>query len=60
AGNGIALRGMRNTATNNVIHDVDYLGTYARPTTSRGVADPSAFSVTHAAPRTCRSRRAPR
>ncbi|MGW4733037.1 right-handed parallel beta-helix repeat-containing protein [Streptomyces shenzhenensis] len=29
AGNGIALRGQHNTATDNVIHDVDYLGTYA-------------------------------
>ncbi|MGW1109004.1 right-handed parallel beta-helix repeat-containing protein [Streptomyces sp. NPDC002540] len=29
AGNGIALRGQNNTATDNVIHDVDYLGTYA-------------------------------
>ncbi|MEV6964265.1 right-handed parallel beta-helix repeat-containing protein [Hamadaea sp. NPDC051192] len=29
AGNGIALRGQRNSAINNVIHDVDYLGTYA-------------------------------
>ncbi|NUR91548.1 MAG: right-handed parallel beta-helix repeat-containing protein [Nonomuraea sp.] len=29
AGNGIALRGQRNAALNNVIHDVDYLGTYA-------------------------------
>ncbi|WP_406500934.1 right-handed parallel beta-helix repeat-containing protein [Streptomyces sp. NBC_01590] len=29
AGNGIALRGQNNTATDNVIHDVDYMGTYA-------------------------------
>lgn len=29
AGNGIALRGQRNTAHNNMIHDVDYMGTYA-------------------------------
>lgn len=29
AGNGIALAGQGNTATDNVIHDVDYMGTYA-------------------------------
>lgn len=29
AGNGIALAGQNNTATDNIIHDVDYLGTYA-------------------------------
>ncbi|MGV9293132.1 right-handed parallel beta-helix repeat-containing protein [Amycolatopsis sp. NPDC003676] len=29
AGNAIALRGQHNTASNNVIHDADYLGTYA-------------------------------
>ncbi|MGW0857793.1 right-handed parallel beta-helix repeat-containing protein [Streptomyces sp. NPDC002690] len=43
AGNGIALRGQNNTATNNVIHDVDYMGTYAAGVAVQG----NSQTVTH-------------
>ncbi|MEE1736855.1 right-handed parallel beta-helix repeat-containing protein [Streptomyces sp. BE147] len=43
AGNGIALRGQNNTATNNVIHDVDYMGTYAAGIAVQG----NSQTVTH-------------
>lgn len=43
AGNGIALRGQNNTATDNVIHDVDYMGTYAAGIAVQG----NSQTVTH-------------
>ncbi|MYW64283.1 hypothetical protein GTY65_09380 [Streptomyces sp. SID8379] len=43
AGNGIALRGQNNTATDNVIHDVDYMGTYAAGVAVQG----NSQTVTH-------------
>ncbi|NUO60726.1 MAG: hypothetical protein HOV78_29010 [Hamadaea sp.] len=43
AGNGVALRGQRNSAINNVIHDVDYLGTYAAGVAVQG----NSQTVTH-------------
>ncbi|MER7499534.1 right-handed parallel beta-helix repeat-containing protein [Nonomuraea pusilla] len=43
AGNGIALRGQRNTVSNNVIHDVNYLGTYAAPVAVQG----NSQTITH-------------
>ncbi|GAA4213176.1 right-handed parallel beta-helix repeat-containing protein [Actinocatenispora rupis] len=43
AGNGIALRGNGNSATDNVIHDVDYLGTYAAAIAVQG----NTQTVTH-------------
>ncbi|WP_338694137.1 right-handed parallel beta-helix repeat-containing protein [Streptomyces sp. Q6] len=43
AGNGIALRGQNNTASDNVIHDVDYLGTYAAGIAVQG----NSQTVTH-------------
>ncbi|WP_299538015.1 right-handed parallel beta-helix repeat-containing protein [uncultured Streptomyces sp.] len=43
AGNGVALRGQNNTATDNVIHDVDYLGTYAAGIAVQG----NSQTVTH-------------
>ncbi|MFI8437957.1 right-handed parallel beta-helix repeat-containing protein [Streptomyces sp. NPDC079020] len=43
AGNGVALRGQNNTATNNVIHDVDYMGTYAAGIAVQG----NSQTVTH-------------
>ncbi|MFG3137612.1 right-handed parallel beta-helix repeat-containing protein [Streptomyces sp. NPDC048211] len=43
AGNGVALRGQNNTATDNVIHDVDYMGTYAAGIAVQG----NSQTVTH-------------
>ncbi|MFB6816031.1 right-handed parallel beta-helix repeat-containing protein [Streptomyces sp. NPDC056347] len=43
AGNGIALRGQNNTATDNVIRDVDYMGTYAAGIAVQG----NSQTVTH-------------
>ncbi|MGN5633343.1 right-handed parallel beta-helix repeat-containing protein [Streptomyces sp. AC154] len=43
AGNGIALRGQNNTASDNVIHDVDYMGTYAAGIAVQG----NSQTVTH-------------
>ncbi|MEU6843513.1 right-handed parallel beta-helix repeat-containing protein [Streptomyces sp. NPDC046716] len=43
AGNGVALRGQNNTATDNVIHDVDYMGTYAAGVAVQG----NSQTVTH-------------